>query len=130
MKVWQWSGVLAVAAVTLAGCGSQRGSASRVSTVTTATSAAVAVRAVGGGPAAWTSCRQELGSRWPVAFTTDTLTLKPLSRDFDPVSVVVCTEQTQTRADGGQELVATEQRSTDLAALDVLTQEVVDGSRS
>lgn len=109
MRASRVFGVLAAAAVVVAGCGTEHQSSGVGGAPGTA--AALADRPVSGGTAAWTSCRQVLGTAWPVAATTDTLTLTRLDSAFDPASVVVCNEDTWTRTDGGQELVATEGRA-------------------
>jgi hypothetical protein len=116
VKVSRLCGALVAAALTVAGCGTQQSTPSGGPAVA-ATGAALVARPVSGGTAEWTSCRQELGSAWPVGSTTDSLTLAPLARAFDPKSVVECSERVETRADGGQELVATEQQGTETAAL-------------
>lgn len=108
--------VLAAAALTVAGCGTAQEQSTSVGGAP-GTVAAVAARSVTGGTRAWTSCRQVLGTAWPVATSTDTLTLTRLDADFSAASVVRCDEQTQTRGDGGQELVATEDHAAGVAAL-------------
>lgn len=64
----------------------------------------------------WTSCAADAP---PPSFGAglDALALPRLGGDFAPTSVIVCDEQIQRRADGGQDLVATESRAYDISVL-------------
>lgn len=93
-----------VAAITLAACGTAPGM-------------------VAGGPMRtppvrprWTSCSVD-APQPSSAGGIDAMALPRLGGDFAPVAVVVCAEQVQRRADGGQDLVATDSRADDVAAL-------------
>jgi hypothetical protein len=107
------------AAVTLAGCGTAPGILAE-------------------GPAAtpsvhprWSSCAAEMPQ--PSAEDgLDALELPRLGDDFAPSAVIVCGVQVQRRADGGQDLVATEGRADDVtalvAALRLPDEQVTDGA--
>jgi len=63
----------------------------------------------------WQSCAS--GQHPPAEDRTESRWLAPLSPDFTPVAVVVCTTMPSTTAGGGQAMVATEQRADEVAAL-------------
>lgn len=93
-----------IAAMTLAGCGSAPG---------------MVVAGPKGTPSVhprWTSCTADAPPPAP-AGGLDALALPRLGGDFAPRAVIVCAEQVQRRADGGQDLVATESRADDVADL-------------
>jgi hypothetical protein len=65
---------------------------------------------------AWTSCRQEAPS--PARLdATDSGTLPRLDESFQPVAAVLCLTGPARRADGGEDLTATERRADDVTAL-------------
>ncbi len=111
--------VAVVAAITLAACASASGTVADTPTGTPS------VRPQ------WTSCAADAP---PPSFAggDDALTLPRLGGDFVPTAVIVCTEEVQQRADGGQDLVATESRADDvtalLAALHLPDEQPVDGA--
>jgi hypothetical protein len=73
-----------------------------------------------GGEGRWTSCAEaapEMARLGPMATAGDVAALPRLDGDFTPTAVVICGREPQRRADGGQDLVATERRSDDVAAL-------------
>jgi hypothetical protein len=89
-----------IAAVTLAGCASASGSVP--------------------GPAVqpqWTSCAADAPPPTLAGGGGEVTSLPRLGTGFTPTAVVVCTAQVDQRADGGQDLVAVESRSDDVAAL-------------
>ncbi len=79
----------------------------------------VAVPTLAGGQR-WTSCAleaPEMGERGGFLSVEDTADLPRLAADFTPVAIVVCGNAVQQRAGGGEDLVAVEQRSEDVAAV-------------
>jgi hypothetical protein len=96
--------VVGVAAVTLAACASASGTVADSPTGTPSVQPQ------------WTSCAADAP---PPSFAAgdDALTLPRLGGDFVPTAVIVCAEEVQQRADGAQDLVATESRADDVAAL-------------
>jgi len=64
----------------------------------------------------WTSCAAE-APQASVAGGVDALALPRLGGGFAPAASIVCGQQVQRRADGGQDLVATESRAEDIAVL-------------
>ena len=64
--------------------------------------------------ARWQSCAS--AQHPPAANPTETRWLAPLSADFTPVAIVLCTTEPPT-APGGRDLVATERRAGDVAAV-------------
>jgi len=64
--------------------------------------------------AMWQSCAS--AQHPPAANPTETRWLAPLSADFTPVAIVLCTTKPPT-APGGRDMVATEQRAGDVAAV-------------
>lgn len=88
-----------------------------------ACAAPTAVRSAGGTPSGapsisprWTSCDADVPALAAVP-GVDALALPRLAADFSPTAVVVCDRRPQSRSDGGQDLVAAESRSDDVAAL-------------
>ncbi|MFJ8580917.1 hypothetical protein [Micromonospora sp. NPDC093277] len=72
-----------------------------------------------GGQGRWASCVEaapEVATRG-FLMTGEQAHLPRLNADFTPDVVVICGQETQRRADGGQDLVATERRGDDVAAL-------------
>jgi hypothetical protein len=95
---------VAVAAITLAGC---------------RTGSGMVAEGPMGTPSVhprWTSCTAE-APQASVAGGVDALALPRLGGGFAPTAGIVCGQQVQRRADGGQDLVATESRADDVAVL-------------
>lgn len=95
---------VAVAAITLAGCGTASG---------------MVVEDPLGGPSVhprWTSCTAE-APKASADGGVDALALPRLGGGFTPTAGIVCDQQVQRRADGGQDLIAAESRAEDIAAL-------------
>lgn len=67
------------------------------------------------GEPTWTSCAAEVPRS--SAASSDTTALPRLDDTFVPAAAIVCGEQPERRADGGQDMVATESRADDVAAL-------------
>ncbi|HEX8631225.1 MAG TPA: hypothetical protein VF755_23955 [Catenuloplanes sp.] len=67
------------------------------------------------GEPPWTSCAAEVPGS--AAASADVTALPRLADNFVPANVIVCGEQPERRADGGQDMVATESRADDVAAL-------------
>ena len=104
MRMLVVGSAVGLAAVTLAACASASG-------------------ATAGGPAGtpsvqprWTSCAADAPPPSPEG-GLDALTLPRLGSDFAPLTVIICSEQIDQRADGGQDLVATESRADDITGL-------------
>ncbi|MER7334104.1 MULTISPECIES: hypothetical protein [unclassified Micromonospora] len=73
-----------------------------------------------GGPGHWTSCAEaapEMDTPGFMVTVADAAALPRLDGDFTPTSVVICGLEPQRRADGGEDMVATERRGDDVAAL-------------
>jgi hypothetical protein len=73
-----------------------------------------------GGQRRWTSCVEaapEMATPGFMITTEDAAALPRLGDDFIPAAAVICGLEQRQRADGGTELVATERRSDDVAAL-------------
>lgn len=96
------SAVAVAAAAVLAACGNQ------------ASVTALPAAAAEGG---WTSCAEEVPGGPPFGEVFETPSLPRLAADFHPVSVVLCRERLQRREDGGEDLVAVEERGTEVDAL-------------
>jgi len=64
----------------------------------------------------WTSC-QETAPDPDSDMGTDAIDLPPVGGSFPATAVVVCAVEHRTRPDGGEDLVATESRATDIEAL-------------
>lgn len=111
--------VAVVVAVGLSGCGSAAGmssaSAPSAASVSASASSAGAVRAtvVSGGP--WTSCRAEAGPALDPG--PHRLPVVRLSHAFVARSAVWCETADRTNADGSQDELGLDQRTTDPAAL-------------
>ncbi|MGW3805808.1 hypothetical protein [Micromonospora sp. NPDC005113] len=73
-----------------------------------------------GGQGRWTSCADAAPEMATPGFSItaeDVAVLPRLDGDFTPTAVVICGHETQRRADGGEDMVATERRADDVAAL-------------
>ncbi|MEH0971245.1 hypothetical protein V6U77_08955 [Micromonospora sp. CPCC 205546] len=73
-----------------------------------------------GGEGRWTSCAEAAPGMARLGFMTpedDAAALPRLDGDFAPTGVVICEREPQRRADGGEDLVLTERRGDDVAAL-------------
>ncbi|SCE98453.1 hypothetical protein GA0070607_3989 [Micromonospora coriariae] len=73
-----------------------------------------------GGQGRWTSCADAAPEMATPGFritAEDVVVLPRLDGDFTPTAVVICGHETQRRADGGEDIVATERRADDVAAL-------------
>lgn len=96
--------VLAVTGMAVAACGPAAGGA--------------VVPAPGGALAPpWTSCTAEAPQRFEPGGDPSEAPLARLAADFVPAAAVVCAQETRKRPDGAQELVATEKRADNVAAL-------------
>ncbi|MBQ0902885.1 hypothetical protein [Micromonospora sp. U21] len=73
-----------------------------------------------GGQGRWTSCADAAPEMATPGFRVtaeDVVVLPRLDGDFTPTAVVICGHESQRRADGGEDMVATERRADDVAAL-------------
>lgn len=73
-----------------------------------------------GGDGRWTSCAEAAPEMARPGFgvtAREAAALPRLGSDFTPSVVVICGQETQRRAGGGEDMVATERRSDDVAAL-------------
>lgn len=104
MRTMVMACAVGIAVITLAACGNVPGAA---------------VEGPVGTPSVqprWTSCAADAPPP-SMGAGLDTLALPRLGGEFTPRAAIVCEEQVQRRVDGGQDLVATESRADDIAAL-------------